>query len=441
MARDPLIGIVGKPSSGKSTLLNSLTDANAAVGAFPFCTIDPNRATGYLQLPCACSRFGLESQCKPNYGWCVSGKRHVPVMLLDVAGLVPGAHSGRGLGNKFLDDLRHADALIHVVDVSGTTDSEGKNTRGYDPLYDIEWLQDEIRLWIEGNLKKRWGSIVRRHTATKSSPVDTLQAQFGGYGSQVPMVQRALDRVASEQGNLPPLEQWDDEWITRVVRSFMAEKFPTVLALNKIDHPDADKNVSKILLRHPGTPCVLTSAVTEVFLRKLKKQGFVQYDEGTEFVDTAEDDPKLRPLDERALERIERVRDLVLYRFGSTGVVQVLQASVALLKLVPVYTVRNIHSYTGGSGTAVFRDCFLVKSGTPVGQVARHILAGRSPSPRSRPAAACVSARTQPSPRATTTSSPSSWRPGRLPQAHPASPMYHSVYKPPLTKQRAELLV
>ncbi|MDC5615377.1 50S ribosome-binding GTPase, partial [Acinetobacter baumannii] len=155
-----MIGIVGKPSSGKSTTLNALTDADAKVGAFPFTTIDPNKATGYLQVECACSRFGKEELCKPNYGWCRAGKRFVPIMLLDVAGLVPGAHEGKGLGNKFLDDLRHADALIHVVDVSGTTNAEGKATRGYDPLQDIEWLQDEIRRWIEGNLLKRWGSIV-----------------------------------------------------------------------------------------------------------------------------------------------------------------------------------------------------------------------------------------------------------------------------------------
>ncbi|GMG55748.1 unnamed protein product [Ambrosiozyma monospora] len=182
MPRDPLIGIVGKPSSGKSTTLNSLTDANAKMGAFPFTTIDPNRATGYLQIDCACARYGKEDLCKPNYGWCSKGKRHVPIELLDVAGLIPGASQGLGLGNKFLDDLRQADALIHVVDVSGTTDSNGKATRGYDPLQDIEWLQDEIRLWIEGNLQKRWGTIVRRHTATKSPIVETLRAQFGGYG-------------------------------------------------------------------------------------------------------------------------------------------------------------------------------------------------------------------------------------------------------------------
>lgn len=155
MPRDPLIGLVGKPSSGKSTMLNSLTDASSKVGNYPFTTIDPQRAIGYLQVDCACARFNKQDQCKPNYGACKNGKRSVPIELLDVAGLVPGAHEGRGLGNKFLDDLRHADALVHVVDASGTTDAEGKETRGYDPSQDIVWLRGEIVRWVQGNLMSR----------------------------------------------------------------------------------------------------------------------------------------------------------------------------------------------------------------------------------------------------------------------------------------------
>ncbi len=342
-------------------------------GAFPFTTIDPNKATGYLKVDCACSRFGKEALCKPNYGWCSNGSRHIPILLLDVAGLVPGAHMGRGIGNKFLDDLRQADALIHVVDVSGSTDAEGKATLGYDPLADVEWLQDEIRLWIEGNLEKRWGSIVRRHTATKSSVVDTLLTQFAGYSANGQMIARAMDRVP----DVGKLEDWNKEDITRVVKAFMDEKFPTVLSLNKIDHPDSDKNVSKILLKYPNTKAVLTSAITEVFLRKLSKQGFIKYEEGTEFIDTREDlpdDESLKPMDEKLLNRVENIRDLVLYRFGSTGVVQVLQAATEVLGLVPIYTVRNISNFTGSNGTNVFRDCTLIRKGTPVSKVARHIM-------------------------------------------------------------------
>lgn len=371
MPRDPLIGIVGKPSSGKSTTLNSLTDASAKTGSFPFTTIDPNKATGYLQVDCACARVGKEEFCKPNYGWCTNGRRSVPIMLLDVAGLVPGAHQGRGLGNKFLDDLRHADALIHVVDVSGTTDAEGKATRGYDPIDDIEWLQDEIFRWIEGNLKERWGSIKRRHTATKSSVVDTLQNQFSGYGSTADLVARALHGL-----KLPPLEEWTNEQISEVVRAFTKEKFPTVLALNKVDHPDADKNISKIMKKYPEVPMVLTSAVSEVFLRKLVKQNFIKYEEGTEFLDTIDDLPEeehgdLKELDPKLQERVESIRDMVLFRFGSTGVVQVLQAAAEVLHLIPAYPVKNIHNF---GGAQVFRDCVLVKSGTTVGQFSRKIM-------------------------------------------------------------------
>ncbi|KAI4182764.1 MAG: hypothetical protein L6R41_005785 [Letrouitia leprolyta] len=378
MPRDPLIGLVGKPSSGKSTTLNSLTDASSKVGEFT--TIDPQRAIGYLQISCACARHGLSDRCKPNYGSCVDGRRSVPIELLDVAGLVPGAHEGKGLGNKFLDDLRYADALVHVVDVSGTTDAEGKATRGYDPSQDIIWLRSEITRWIEGNLLEKWGSVKRRHVATKANPVETLQNQFSGYGSTSQTIARTLTRLSIKE----PLEHWSPETITAVVNAFIDEKFPTVFALNKIDHPDADKNISKIAKMQDPQSIVLCSAISEVFLRKLAKQGFVRYTEGSEFVDTRDDlieageadGGGLKDLDEKLKTRIENLKDMVLYRFGSTGVVQVLSRAADLLGLVPVFPVRNIHSF--GSGTAgnnaVFRDCVLVKKGTTVKECARKVM-------------------------------------------------------------------
>lgn len=373
MGRETVIALVGKPSLGKSTTLNSLTDANAKVGAFPFTTIDPNKATGYLEVDCACSRFKKQALCKPNYGYCRDGKRGVPIMLLDVAGLVPNAHLGRGLGNKFLGDLTEADCLIHIVDVSGTTNAEGKATRGYDPIHDIEWLQDEIFRWILGNLTEKWGSIARRHVATRLTTLETLRQQLGGYSANKQLIGRALDLLPG----LAPLQDWDNDTIEKVVRTFMEVKFPTVLSLNKMDHPDADKNVSKIILQHPKLKCVLTSSITEVFLRKLAAQNYIKYDLGTEFVDTIDDlgpESGLKPLDDKLRNRIENIRDLVLYRFGLTGVVQLLQAAADLLDLVPVYPVRNINNFGGLSGDSVFRDCVLVKRGTAVISVARKIM-------------------------------------------------------------------
>ncbi|KAH8893417.1 P-loop containing nucleoside triphosphate hydrolase protein [Thozetella sp. PMI_491] len=378
MPRDPLIGLVGKPSAGKSSTLNSLTDASSKVGLFT--TIDPQRAIGYLQIDCACKRFDLSDRCKPNYGSCIDGRRSVPIELLDVAGLVPGAHEGKGLGNKFLDDLRHADALIHVVDVSGTTDAEGKNTRGYDPSVDIAWLRSEIVAWIRGNLMERWGSIKRRHTAVKATAVETLQAQFSGYGSTSAVVARTLDRLALKE----PLEEWSNETIDTVVNAFTDEKFPTVIALNKIDHPDADKNIAKIAKMQDPNKIVLCSAISEIFLRKMAKQGYIKYTEGSEFVDTREDliadgDPEgggLKELDEKNKNRIENLKDMVLYRFGSTGVVQVLSKAAEILGLVPVFPVRNTTTFASGAGEAkvVFRDCVLVKKNSTVADVGRKIM-------------------------------------------------------------------
>jgi len=129
---------------------------------------------------------------------------------------------------------------------------------------------------------------------------------------------------------------------------------------------------------------VLTSAISEVFLRRLAKQGFVKYTEGSEFVDTRDDlieagDPDgggLKEMDEKLKNRIENLKDMVLYRFGSTGVVQVLSRAAELLGLVPIFPVRNVNTFTSGSAgsSSVFRDCVLIKKGSTVGDVYRKVM-------------------------------------------------------------------
>jgi ribosome-binding ATPase YchF (GTP1/OBG family) len=216
--------------------------------------------------------------------------------------------------------------------------------------------------------------------AIKASPVDTLQGQFSGYGSTSNVVARCLDRLQLKE----PLEQWSDETVQKVVNAFTDEKFPTVLALNKIDHPDADRNIAKIAKQQPPESIVLCSAISEVFLRRLAKQGYIKYKEGQEYLDTREDlieqgDPDgggLKEMDEKLTQRIENLKDMVLYRFGSTGVVQVLTRAAQLLGLVPVFPVKNIHTYSSGASgsTAVFRDCVLVKKNSTVADVARKVM-------------------------------------------------------------------
>ena len=227
---------------------------------------------------------------------------------------------------------------------------------------------------------EKWGSIKRRHVAVKSTAVETLQNQFSGYGSTSAIVARTLDRLGIKE----PLEAWSDATIEKMVNAFTDEKFPTVIALNKIDHPDADKNISKIAKMQDPKSIVLCSAISEVFLRRLVKQGFIRYIEGSEIIDTREDliemgeadGGGLKEMDEKLKTRIENMKDMVLYRFGSTGVVQVLSRAAELLGLVPVFPVRNIHSFSAGTGgsSGVFRDCVLVKKNSTVSDVARKVM-------------------------------------------------------------------
>jgi ribosome-binding ATPase YchF (GTP1/OBG family) len=228
---------------------------------------------------------------------------------------------------------------------------------------------------------EKWGSIRRRHVAIKGNAVDTLQGQFSGYGSTSQIVARVLDKMHLKE----PLEAWSDETISKVVNVFTDEKFPTVLALNKIDHADSDRNIAKIAKQQPPDRIVLCSSISEVFLRRLAKQGYINYKEGSDYLDTREDlieagDPDgggLKEMDEKLKQRIENLKDLVLYRFGSTGVVQVLTRAAELLGLVPVFPVKNVTTFSSSAGTgsnAVFRDCVLVKKNSTVGDVARKIM-------------------------------------------------------------------
>ena len=379
MAKEYTLACVGKPSVGKSSTINSLTKNESLfkIGNYPFTTLTAQEGVSYIPFKCKCKN---NPKCKPTYGKCDEGKRYIPIKVLDIPGLIPEAHLNLGLGNKFLDSLRTADLLIHCIDISGTTNAKGESTRGYDPINDVEFLINEIKLWIYNNLEKKWGSIVRRHINTNSSIVETLTNQLAGYSANMSMVQKTVDLLMHKQEDeaeskyLPPLDKWDEELILKCIECFMEIKFPMILALNKIDHPDANKNISKLVLKYQGKyEIVLTTAITEIFLQKLHTQGFINYESGTEFLDTFEDDPdNLKELPPTIIEKIEKIRDLILFRYGSTGIQDLLITSAKVLDLLPVYTVKNINNLDDADGNC-YKDAFLIKNGSTVGDVKKHL--------------------------------------------------------------------
>ncbi len=146
------IGIIGRTNVGKSTLFKSLTLEDIAIENRPFTTIEPNHGIGYVTIECPEKRF--KTKCNPNNAPCINGQRFVPIELIDVAGLIEGAHEGQGLANKFLSNAMEADALINVIDLSGTTDSSGSESTEYDPARDIKMVHDEIIQWVKGIIMK-----------------------------------------------------------------------------------------------------------------------------------------------------------------------------------------------------------------------------------------------------------------------------------------------
>ncbi len=163
-----LIGIVGKPSAGKSTFLNAACLTNAKVSELPFTTIEPNKGVAYVKTNCVCKELNLSDNPKNSY--CIDGNRFIPVNILDVAGLVPDAHKGKGLGNKFLNDLIKADVLIHIVDISGSLDKTGKRIKmgENDPYEDILFLENEINLWFKQILEREdWAKFVKSYAREK----------------------------------------------------------------------------------------------------------------------------------------------------------------------------------------------------------------------------------------------------------------------------------
>jgi len=370
-----LIGCVGKPSAGKSSFLNAATDANAKVGNYPFTTIEPNHGVTFFQSPCPCARFSKKELCGPRYGKCADGIRHIPIQMLDVAGLVPGASEGRGLGNKFLDDLRHAHVLLHIIDAAGKTNEKGEETTGYDPMKDIDWLTTEIHSWIFNNLWKKWGSIVRRHTHTKSFAAITLQLQLSGYGAHLPIVQRTLDKLGIKEP--ASMETWDEEMVHKLVSQFMKERFPTILVLNKIDLSDADNNIARICKKYDMENIVLTSALAECFLKKMEKDGYIRYISGSDNFTLAEDEElektSLKIADAKIKQRLEKIRDLILFRYGTTGVADVIKKAVEVANLIPVYPVKNIHNFTCDGSKSIFRDCLLTYPGTTIREFCKQL--------------------------------------------------------------------
>ncbi|HDN73853.1 MAG TPA: redox-regulated ATPase YchF [Archaeoglobus sp.] len=344
------IGIAGKPNVGKSTFFKAATLIDVEIAKYPFTTIQPNIGVGHVKIRCICDQ--LEVKC----GECIDGWRFIPVKIIDVAGLVPDAHKGRGLGNEFLDNLRQSEAIIHVVDASGSTDAEG-NEIGIgerNPIEDIRFLNHEIDMWIYGILKKNWDKILRKAKAEKRSLVKLLTEQLAGLRFEEWMIREAVRSI-------PEID--DKSKLVEFASELRKKRMKMIIAANKADK--APKEIMK-KLQNLDEIVVPTSAAYELILRIAAKNGYIKYLPGDG------DFEILRKLNEKQEKALKRIREY-LEEFGSTGVQEALNKIVFnVLGYIVVYPVEDENKYTDSKGN-VLPDAFLVKKGTTVRELAYKI--------------------------------------------------------------------
>ncbi len=347
-----LIGVVGKANVGKSTFFKALTLAEVEIANYPFATIKPNSGVGYVKVECAEKQFNVK--CNPREGFCINGTRFVPVQVIDVAGLVPGAHEGKGMGNQFLDELRQADVLIHVIDVAGTTNEKGEpvETGSYDPANDIKFLEVEIDMWYFGILKKGWEKFARAVMQEKGQISVAMAKQLGAMRVTEDMVKEVIAKLGLNKENP---SSWSDEDIKSLAVEFRKRTKPMVVACNKIDMPGAAENFTRLESEFPDHMMIACSAESELALREAAKNELIDYIPG-EADFKLKDGAKLTAKQEKALEFI---RDNVLKKFKTTGVQQVIDKAVFdLLKYIAVFP-GGVHKLEDSEGR-VLPDCFLI---------------------------------------------------------------------------------
>lgn len=357
-----MVGLIGKPNTGKSSFFNAATLLDAPVANYPFTTIEPNVGVAYITKECVCRELGVQDT--PKNSACVDGIRRIPVKLVDVAGLIPGASKGLGLGNKFLDDLRRADALIHVVDASGGTDREGKVvTAGtQDPLEDVAFVEKEYDIWLTNILVKDWAKMTRHIEPAKAK--EAVAEKLTGLGVSV---NDMLDAVRKAQLEAKKFSDWSDEEIARFASELRKANKPILIAANKADMPTSAANIGR--LRDSGRMVIPTSAAAELLLRRAVEKGLVAYTPGDGSF-AVKEGSALSPEQARALEFVDQK---VLKVYGGTGVQRALnEAYYGLLNGIVVYPVEDENRFSDKNGN-VLPDAFVLPKGSTAKDLAAKI--------------------------------------------------------------------
>ncbi|ELZ84992.1 translation-associated GTPase [Haloferax elongans ATCC BAA-1513] len=340
------LALAGKPNAGKSTFYTAATLADVDVANYPFTTIDANRGVTHARTECPC--LELDERC----GNCEDGVRYVPVELVDVAGLVPGAHEGRGLGNQFLDQLTNADAIINIVDASGGTNEEGEPVEvgTYDPVEEVDFIEAELEQWLAGIVHDNWETVVRKSRSPDFDLDDALTDLLTGVGAS----EHDIAAVLRDVEYPPNPREWSDDDRLRLATAIRQRTKPIILVANKMDIAPTE-NLER--LAETGKPVIPATADGELALRRATEAGLVTYHPGNEDFDLVGD------VSSSQRNGLEQIRELMT-TYGGTGMQEAINTAVYdLLDHITVYPVQNESKWTDGTGN-VLPDAFLLPEGS-----------------------------------------------------------------------------
>jgi hypothetical protein len=351
------IGLLGKANVGKSTFFSAATETMVQSGNFPFTTIEPNVGVCYLKINCECKN--LDKRCGNDL--CHDGTRFVPVKLIDVAGLVPGAHEGKGLGNQFLTDAMKADALIHVVDISGSTDIQGQpvSLGTHDPLEDIKFVEEEFDLWFKQLLDREWPKLVKEIEQKRAKLSDGITRRFTGLGILESQVDQVL--IAMSLKSKKP-QDWTKNEMIDFLKSLRKKAKPLLIAANKADLCDNLTIMEKISETFKVIP---SSAETELLLKKATKAKLIDYVPGDDNF-KGNDNIELSEQQNNALHLAKNV----LTKIQTTGVQKILNTVIFdILDMIIVYPVEDETKLTNKQGQ-ILPDARLLKNGSTAKELA-----------------------------------------------------------------------